>query len=154
MNHIFYQYIGKFVLVFLCDILTYTIDMNSHLSHLCIVFDMLIQNQLYINKEKCSFAHGIVAYLGHVISNGKVAMDLDKVTTISKWPTPRTVKKSTEAFKKLKERVISDPVLTLPNFSLRFKIERDASTNGLVAVLMQKGYPLAYFSKTKHGKID
>lgn len=47
MNYIFYRYIGKIVLVFFYDILIYSIDMNSHLSHLCMVFDILIQNQLY-----------------------------------------------------------------------------------------------------------
>lgn len=40
------------------------------------------------------------------------------------------------------------PVLSLPDFEET--VECDASTNGLEAVLMQKGQPLAYFSEAFH----
>ena len=39
------------------------------------------------------------------------------------------------------------PVLTLPVFSQPFASECDASGTGLVAVLLQQGKPVAYFSK-------
>ena len=39
-------------------------------------------------------------------------------------------------------------VLALPNFSLPFTIETDASGVGIGAMLVQQGHPIAYLSKT------
>jgi hypothetical protein len=51
-------------------------------------------------------------------------------------------------FQQLKEALCQSPVLALPNFERPFCIEIDASDNGISAVLMQDGHPLAYLSKS------
>lgn len=43
--------------------------------------------------------------------------------------------------------MISTPVLALPNFELPFVIETDPSDDGVGAVLMQHGQPVAFLSK-------
>jgi len=39
------------------------------------------------------------------------------------------------------------PVLGLPDFTQPFTLETDACNDGIVAVLMQQGKPIAYLSK-------
>lgn len=54
---------------------------------------------------------------------------------------------ATEAFKRLKEAMTSTPILKLPDYTMEFTVETDASNTGIGAVLTQQGHPLAYFSK-------
>ncbi|XP_044477533.1 uncharacterized mitochondrial protein AtMg00860-like [Mangifera indica] len=55
------------------------------------------------------------------------------------------------AFNMLKDKLISAPLLVLPNFSKTFEIECDASSLEIGAVLMQDGRPIAYFSEKLNG---
>lgn len=52
------------------------------------------------------------------------------------------------AFEALKLALCSAPVLAMPDFAKPFCIETDACANGIGAVLIQGGHPLAYISKS------
>lgn len=54
---------------------------------------------------------------------------------------------ATKAFEALKSSMTTTPVLRLPNFSIPFVMETDASNTRIGTVLMQEEQPVAFFSK-------
>ncbi|RVX18881.1 Transposon Tf2-12 polyprotein [Vitis vinifera] len=91
MNKIFHPYLDKFVVVYLDDIVIYSNTLKEHKEHLRKVFRILRQNELYVKKEKCSFAKEEVSFLGHRIRDGKLMMDNSKVKAIQEWDPPTKV---------------------------------------------------------------
>lgn len=89
MNSIFAPYMRKFVLVFMDDILVYSKTLEEHADHLNLVFQVLLDNKLFIKFAKCAFAQSSIEYLGHVISDKGVATDPTKTTAIAQWPLPQ-----------------------------------------------------------------
>ncbi|XP_015946584.1 uncharacterized protein LOC107471601 [Arachis duranensis] len=52
---------------------------------------ILRENNLYVKKEKCSFARDEVHFLGHIIKDGTLCMDQGKVKAIKEWEPPNKV---------------------------------------------------------------
>jgi hypothetical protein len=82
MNNVFMEYLDKFVVVFIDDILIFLKTEAEHEMHLRLVLEKLRAHQLYAKFSKCEFWLSKVAFLGHVISAGGVSMDPDKVKDI------------------------------------------------------------------------
>ena len=49
--------------------------------------------QLYAKCCKCSFFVDAVTYLGYVVSNDGLSIDLAKMEAVNKWPIPKFVSK-------------------------------------------------------------
>jgi hypothetical protein len=82
MNKVFMEYLDKFVVVFIDNILIYSKNDSEHEEHLWMVLQKLQDNQLYAKFTKCEFWLDEVHFLGHIISKGGISMDPAKVTTI------------------------------------------------------------------------
>ncbi|GJR46431.1 putative reverse transcriptase domain-containing protein [Tanacetum coccineum] len=93
MNRVFHEYLDKFVIVFIDDILVYSKTREEHEDHLRIVLEILRQKKLYAKFLKCDFWLGQVAFLGHIVSDDGITMDPAKVEAITKWPRSTTVTK-------------------------------------------------------------
>ncbi|KAJ9525446.1 hypothetical protein QJQ45_003152 [Haematococcus lacustris] len=191
MNEAFAEVINDCALVYLDDILVMSKDSEEHLVHLRRVFDLLRKNKLYAKLSKCVFMQRTLKFLGHIISAQGISVDPCKVTAISEWPVPTSLKTlqsflgaanyvrkfvhnfstiaapltnltgpkkesfpwkawpqaELDAFNALKQAISNVPLLKLPDHSKPFQVHCDASLEGIGAVLMQDGYPLAYYSR-------
>ena len=85
------EYLDKFVVVFIDDILVFSKTEAEHEEHLRLVLQKLREHQLYAKLSKCEFWLKEVSFLGHVISNGGVAMDPKKVSDVLSWNPPQDV---------------------------------------------------------------
>ncbi|KAJ9517024.1 hypothetical protein QJQ45_002536 [Haematococcus lacustris] len=184
MNEAFAEVINDCALVYLDDILVMSKDSEEHLVHLRRVFDLLRKNKFYAKLSKCEFMQRTLKFLGHIISAQSISVDPCKVTAISEWPVPTSLKTlqsflgaanyvrefvhnfstiaapltnligpkkesfpwkawpqaELDAFNALKQAISNVPMLKLPDHSKQ-------SLEGIGAVLMQDGYPLAYYSR-------
>ncbi|MCL1462451.1 reverse transcriptase family protein, partial [Klebsiella pneumoniae] len=91
MNKVFMEYLDKFVVVFIDDILIYSQSEEDHQHHLRLVLGKLREHQLYAKLSKCEFWLSEVKFLGHVISAKGVAVDPETVTAVTDWKQPKTV---------------------------------------------------------------
>ena len=187
MNRIFKEYLDKFVIVFINDILIYSKTQEKHKKHLRMVLQMLREYQLYAKFSKCEFWLDYVAFLGHMISKEGVMVDPGKVTVVREWKQPKNgnevssflglagyykkfvkgfpkialpltsltckgkkfewTKQCEQSFQELKEKLMSTPVLTIPEGTDGFVIYNNASKMGLGTILMQHDKVVVYASK-------
>ncbi|GBG84363.1 hypothetical protein CBR_g38335 [Chara braunii] len=91
MNRIFDDYLDKFVIVYLEDILIFSKTVAEHVAHLDKVLSLLRQHKFKINDEKCEFGRTPVLYLGHEISAEGSKPDDPKVANICDWPRRQSV---------------------------------------------------------------
>jgi hypothetical protein len=88
MNKVFKEYLDKFIVVFIDDILIFSKNEEEHDKHLCLVLQKLRENQLYAELSKCEFWLKEVSFLGHIISEGGIYVDPSKVESVLSWNTP------------------------------------------------------------------
>jgi hypothetical protein len=91
MNEVLREFIRKFLVIYLDDILIYSKTKTENLKHLAIVMRKLQQEKLLINMKKSSFMKIKLIYLGFVISANELKMDPSKVEVIKNWPSSRNV---------------------------------------------------------------
>ena len=91
MNKVFMEYLDKFVVVFIHDIMIYSKNEEEHAEHLRLVLEKLREHQLYAKFSKCEFWLKEVGFLGHVISGEGIAVDPTKVQSVTEWLAPTSV---------------------------------------------------------------
>ncbi|GJU78893.1 putative reverse transcriptase domain-containing protein [Tanacetum coccineum] len=160
MNRVFHEFLDKFVIVFIDDILVFSKSKEEHEEHLRTVLQILRQEKLYAKFSKCEFWLSKVAFLGggltlflqkdyygsaeglSLFTNGQDRRMWTEVRSLYEYEEARN-----EPSEELKQRLVSSPILTLPSGTGGFQIYSDASKKGLGCVLMQHGKVIAYASR-------
>ena len=91
MNKIFMEYLDKFVVVFIDDMLVFSKTKEEHVEHLRLVLQKLREHKLYAKHSKCEFWLEEVSFLGHILYNGGIAVDPSKVKDMLNWMPPTDV---------------------------------------------------------------
>jgi hypothetical protein len=90
MNKVFMEFLDKFVVVFIDDILIYSKSEEEHATHLRLILETLREHQLYAKFSKCEFWLKEVGFLGHVLSAGGISVDPKKIKSVIEWEAPTT----------------------------------------------------------------
>jgi len=89
MNDVFRTVIAeRIVVVYLDDILIFMKIEEEHERAVWRVLEILAEHKLFLHLEKCEFHQKQIKYLGLVISENEVAIDLIKVAGVCEWPIP------------------------------------------------------------------
>ena len=81
-----------FTFGYLDDILVFSLDMETHLKHLRILFERLRSADLKLKEVKCNFLKKNIQYLGHIISGEGIAPVPEKLESIQEMLPPKNPK--------------------------------------------------------------
>jgi hypothetical protein len=88
MNGIFINYLDKFVIIFLDDILIYSKSQEKHEQCLRMVLQVLREYKLYAKLSICIFYQRKIHYLCHIVSEEGIAVEKE---AIRGWAAPKNV---------------------------------------------------------------
>ncbi|KAK3540671.1 hypothetical protein QTP70_034527 [Hemibagrus guttatus] len=131
IHEVLREFLHRFVLVYIDDILIYSRNLAEHCHHVAEVLTRLREFQLFLKAEKCSFHQPSVQFLRYKIDSSDIQMDEGKVTAIRNWPTPTTVKELQR-------------FLGFANFYRRFVQNYSCIANPLTSLLRDKPKSLAW----------
>lgn len=83
VNDILRDMLGRFVFIYLDDILIYSQNLEEHVQHVCLVLQRFLENWLYV---KCKFHVTSVDFLGFILECGQVRVDPMKIRAVTDWP--------------------------------------------------------------------
>ena len=93
INNTVREYLDKFVITYLDNILIYSDTLKEHQQHVLKVLEKLSEKTLYIKKKKSRFEVQEVKFLEYVIWPEQIEKDSKKTQAVRDWSTLRRVKK-------------------------------------------------------------
>ena len=92
MNKMFTHQLGRNAQVYVDDMLVKSVRENDHLSDLQETFNTLRSYNMKLNPSKCVFRVTAGKFLGFMVSQRGIEVNLEKVRAILELEPPRTVK--------------------------------------------------------------
>ena len=79
-------------LIYLDDVIVFSSTIGEHFVRLKLVLHRLQQAGLKLKPSKCHLLQKSVEFLGHVVSEGQIGVNPEKVQAVVDWPIPVSVK--------------------------------------------------------------
>ena len=92
MNKMFAHQIGRNVQVYVDDMLVKSLCEDDHLDDLRETFDTLRSYNMKPNPNKCAFGVTVVKFLGFMVSQRGIEVNLEKIQAIMELEPPKTIK--------------------------------------------------------------
>lgn len=92
MDNVLRDLIGKECLVYIDDIVVFSVSLEEHIEKLTKVFQRLREWNLKIQVDKCHFLKKEIEFLGHVVSQDGIKPNPAKIEAIKSFPIPKTTK--------------------------------------------------------------
>ena len=71
INDALRDFISKFVIIYLDDIVIYSNSMEEHVEHLALVLEALEKHRLYAKPLKCIIGVSELEFCGHIVGGGR-----------------------------------------------------------------------------------
>ncbi len=84
INDVLRQYLNRFVITYLNDIIIYSNTLKEHVNYVFKVLECLNKRNLHLKLKKCEFHRKEVDFLKFVVERHKVRINLEKLRTIKK----------------------------------------------------------------------
>ena len=91
MQSIFHVYLDKLIIVFINNILIYSLTWKLYEEHLRIALQTLRDHCIFGKLSKCEFWLSEVNFLGHIISKDGVSINSSKFKAIVDWQSPKSM---------------------------------------------------------------
>ena len=91
MKRVMRGLVGKWVLMYLDDIIVYAPTVMEHFRLMKEIFSRLKTAGLKLNPMKCQLFCQETTFLGHVVSKDGIYTDPRKIIDLETWPRPQTV---------------------------------------------------------------
>jgi hypothetical protein len=101
MDIAFNDLVGKCIIIYMDDLTMFSKTMENHLYDLSKVLKKCISYGLSLNPKKCVFGVSEGKILGHIISECRISIDLERVQSILKLTMPGSKKEMRSFFGKI-----------------------------------------------------
>ena len=88
LEHVLWDYIGKYVILYIDGILIFNASFEDHLSHVVQVLQTLREAYLKVWTNKCKFAWNSVKFLGRLITPEEIGPNKRNIEVVTFFPTP------------------------------------------------------------------
>ena len=92
MHDVLRDFLDRFVLVFLDDILIYSRSIDEHAEHLRLLFQRLREWRIFAKASKCQILADTIEFLGQQVTAEGMTPTDEKLRAVKQWETPKEVK--------------------------------------------------------------